>query len=102
MTSGVHMWNGTAATLKANPIASSAIAARASAIEPVRPPSAVATGQTRGARGLYAIATPYRKNAEENAPRRKYFIAPSTEPRRADDPVRRTATTTASRAPGTS
>ena len=71
------MWNGTAATLKANPIASSAIAARASAIEPVRPPSAVATSARRVEPvAPYAIATPYRKNAEENAPRRKYFRSP--------------------------
>ena len=33
------------------------------------------------------MATPNRKNAEENAPSRKYFIAPSIEPRRFERPV---------------
>src|SRR5919198_6015911 len=35
--SGVHMWKGTAATLKANPVASSPAAPRASAAVPVTP-----------------------------------------------------------------
>ena len=35
----------------------------------------------------YAIAIPNRKNAEENAPSRKYFIAPSTDPSRVEKPV---------------
>ena len=36
----------------------------------------------------YASAMPNRKNAEENAPSRKYFIAASTAPRRVENPVR--------------
>src|SRR5262245_60669880 len=39
-TSGAHMWNGTAETLNANPIASRPSAVTASAIDPVRPGSA--------------------------------------------------------------
>src|SRR5438046_2339712 len=38
--SGVHMWNGTAATLNANPTASRPAPARASGSGPVRPESA--------------------------------------------------------------
>ena len=36
----------------------------------------------------YTSAIPYRKNADENAPRRKYFIAPSVAAARTENPVR--------------
>src|SRR5207253_3809701 len=88
--SGVHMWKGTAATLKANPTPSRPIAARARAgsvcpmslrliaamfVVPVAP---------------YASAIPYRKKAEENAPSRKYFMEASDEARRRNEkPVNR-------------
>src|SRR6476620_1841905 len=72
--SGVHMWNGTADTLKAKPTssrptASSWIAVGATVWEANRLP-------TRSSRVLpvrpYVNAIPYRKNALENAPSRKY------------------------------
>src|SRR5262245_30867113 len=82
------MWNGTAETLKANPIASRPIAVTARAIEPVRPARAFEiAARLVEPDAPYAIATPKRKNAEENAPSRKYFIAPSTEPSRLEKPV---------------
>src|SRR5436853_1672340 len=74
-TSGVHMWNGTAATLKPRPTISSAI-----------PPSItpVVSGRSRMKAEMmpklvepvapYVSATPYRKNADENAPSTKYLI----------------------------
>src|SRR5580700_3409127 len=78
-TSGVHMWNGTAATLKANPTSNRASPARSSPfesttfldrkseiwvrlVEPVAP---------------YVSAMPYTKMAEENPPRMKYLSAAS-------------------------
>src|SRR5262245_28386428 len=87
-TSGVHMWKGTAETLNANPTASSPIPVTASAIEPVRPASAFdMSARPVEPDAPYAIAIPNRKKAEENAPSRKYFIAPSIEPRRFEKPV---------------
>src|SRR3970040_2381357 len=88
-TSGVHMGNGTAAPLKPNPTPRNATAARASPRLSVRParPSAMADRRVDPV-APYAMATPYRKKAEENAPSRKYFIDPSTEARRAENPVR--------------
>ena len=69
------MWNGAAETLNANPITSRTIASSASAA------TAGPAGERARHRGIfvvavapYAIATPYRKNAEANAPSRKYFI----------------------------
>src|SRR5262245_12892256 len=82
------MWNGTAETLKANPIASRPIAVTASAIEPVRPASAFEmAARLVEPEAPEAIATPNRQNGEEDAPSRKYFIAPSIEPRRFEKPV---------------
>src|SRR6476619_4085977 len=75
--SGVHLWNGTADTLKAKPTssrptASSWIAVGATVWEANRLP-------TRSSRVLpvrpYVNAIPYRKNALENAPSRKYLNA---------------------------
>src|SRR5213596_1182547 len=73
--SGVHMWNGTAETLNANPTASRPIAANASGIGPTCPWNVRAIA----ARFVvcvapYASAIPYRKNALENDPSKKYFI----------------------------
>src|SRR5918994_290592 len=83
------MWNGTAETLNANPTASSPIAVTARATEPVRPASASAIAGSRvDPVAPYAIAMPNRKNADENAPSRKYFIAPSTDPSLEENPVK--------------
>ena len=86
--SGVHMWNGTAATLKPSPM--------------IRKPTAT-TSKPTSVGGVvvryctmpssfpepskpyrfvdpvtpYTRAMPRRKNADENAPRRKYFMADS-------------------------
>src|SRR5512143_1325090 len=79
--SGVHMWNGTAATLNANPTnsrptASSCIGVGDIACAAIRLP-------TRSSRVLpvspYVNAMPYRKNALENAPSRKYLSAASVD-----------------------
>src|SRR5580704_11881871 len=74
-TSGVQVWNGTAATLKPSPTMTSTMPASRmllgtwvwarntaisdSRVDPVAP---------------YTRATPYRKMADEKAPRMKYFI----------------------------
>src|SRR3989304_2488156 len=76
-TSGVHMWKGTAATLKLRPTRMSAAPARSSAllgcaaartcarlVEPLPP---------------YTSAIPYTRKPEANAPSRKYFIADSSD-----------------------
>ena len=81
------MWNGAEDTLNPNPISRNAIASRASACEPVWPARACTMpGDVTPTIFVvfvapYAIATPYRKKAEENAPSRKYFIAASVERR---------------------
>src|ERR687898_395991 len=83
-TSGVHMWNGTAATLNprptrssprpmsSTPSSSSVLAARkrempVSEVVPVAP---------------YTSATPYRNTADEKAPSTKYLIPASWDARR--------------------
>src|SRR4051812_653972 len=87
--SGAHVWNGTAATLNANPTASSPAAVRASASLPTRAVSDRAIPVMLVVSvAPYTIAMPYRKNAEENAPSRKYFIAPSVAVNRNENPVR--------------
>ena len=81
-TSGVHVWNGTAATLKPSPTSSSTMpgeqralleqrvlreerrAMPVSDVEPVAP---------------YTSAMPYRKIADENAPSTKYLMPASCE-----------------------
>ena len=77
--SGVHMWNGTADTLNAKPTsrkptASSCIGVGAIACAAMRLPM-------RSRRVLpvspYVNAMPYRKNALEKAPSRKYLNAAS-------------------------
>src|SRR5947209_18692379 len=79
-TSGVHMWNGTAATLNAKPT-------RSRARPENRRPLLSAGGVSRkkmkmSARRVepvapYVRAIPYRKNADEKLPRMKYFIPDS-------------------------
>src|SRR5690606_7021050 len=77
--SGVHMWNGTAEILNANPTSSrpsanSIIGVTFSPSFPIQAPmspSCVEPVRT------YVSATPYRKNALENAPSRKYLKAAS-------------------------
>src|SRR6266480_3116760 len=76
--SGVHMWNGTAETLNANPTASRPIAANASGNGPMWPWKLRAISPRFVVWACpYANAMPYRKNALEKAPSRKYFIEPS-------------------------
>src|SRR5918992_2081107 len=78
--SGVHMWNGTAATLKAKPTARSPAAASDRPSDPVPPPRASAIPPMLVVPAApYAMAMPYRKKAEENAPSRKYFRLASWE-----------------------
>ena len=79
-TSGVHMWNGAAETLNANPIASSDHREQRDRQRP-RPAGERARHPAIFVVPVapYAIATPYRKNAEANAPSRKYFTAASVE-----------------------
>src|SRR5579859_1008765 len=72
-TSGVHTWNGAAATLKPRPTNISAIAANTS----------ISTGPDCSLWAMMSMlvdpvapnikATPYRKNAVANEPSRKYF-----------------------------
>src|SRR6185369_9577045 len=71
--SGVHMWNGTADTLNANPTARRPTASSASVV--LGPDAtAVATASRRVEPAIVkANAMPYRKNALENAPSRKYL-----------------------------
>ena len=88
------MWNGAAEILKPNPITRNAIARSASACEPVWPaivwtiPGDATPTIFVDVVAPYAIATPYRKNADENAPSKKYFIAASLARRRPVIPVR--------------
>src|SRR4051812_20127016 len=86
--SGAHVWNGTAATLNANPTARSPAAVRASASLPTLPESDLAMPVMLVVSAApYTIAMPYRKNALEKAPSRKYFIAPSVAVSRNEKPV---------------
>jgi hypothetical protein len=79
--------------LKPKPITRNAIARSASACDPVCPASAwtipgpVTPTIFVDVVAPYAIATPYRKNADEKAPRRKYFIDASVARRRPVMPV---------------
>src|ERR687896_1080923 len=84
------MWNGTAATLKAKPTARSPAAARDRPSDPAPPPRESATPPMLVVPAApYAIAIPYRKKAEENAPRRKYLrLASWEESRRHENPAR--------------
>jgi hypothetical protein len=80
-TSGVHMWNGAAATLKPNPTRSSAIPASSIGLSPRRYFATVAPIVARFVDPVapYVNAMPYKRNAVENAPSRKYLIAASAE-----------------------
>src|SRR5438874_190321 len=70
--SGVHMWNGTAETLNANPTARRPIAANDSGIGPMCPWEARAIAARFVVWAApYASAIPSRENAVENAPSRK-------------------------------
>jgi len=79
--SGVHMWNGTAATLNEKPTRRNAIEASWSGVV-VTDWVAIRLAM-RSKRVLpvspYVSAIPYRKNALENAPSRKYLNAASAE-----------------------
>ena len=77
--SGVHMWNGTADTLNAKPTSSRPTARNTMGVGAM--PCAAMRLPMRSSRVLpvspYVNAMPYRKNALENAPSRKYLSAPS-------------------------
>src|SRR5579859_1390784 len=75
--SGVHMWNGTAETLKQKPTARSptAMMARTGGAEPAITLPIASSCVDLASRNDSAI--PYRKNALENAPSRKYLNAAS-------------------------
>src|SRR5439155_21796927 len=76
-TSGVHTWNGAAATLKPSPIrimaspSSKSVLWRSSS-EPILVSIVVPLEP-------YSSETPYRKKAVANEPRRKYFIDDSVD-----------------------
>src|SRR5262245_7899381 len=80
-TSGVHEWNGTAATLKPNPTSRSPKPASSNAGGCVWPSRAklVSAMRVRLVEPVepYTNAMPYRKNADENAPSTKYFTPAS-------------------------
>src|SRR2546421_2310654 len=74
-TSGVHMWNGTAATLNPRPTSSSAIATIST---PSCSSVVVARNWAMPVRFVvpvapYASAIPYRNTADENEPSTKYL-----------------------------
>src|SRR6266704_5174107 len=71
-TSGAHMWNGTAATLNANPTSSSA--RPAGSMTPVPPSPTWTPMSVRFVVPVapYTNAMPYRRNPDANAPSRKY------------------------------
>src|SRR2546430_1137185 len=73
-TSGVQEWNGTTAILNANPTARSAAAAN------IKRESVEGAPDNPAMREMFVVpvapnarATPYKRIALENAPRRKYF-----------------------------
>src|SRR2546421_4045609 len=83
-TSGTHMWNGTAATLKAKPAARRAAAAKRSVVVPAGavPDAARRTAFATSPRRVdpvapYASAAPYRNIADANEPSTKYLNAAS-------------------------
>src|ERR1700730_18434324 len=77
--SGVHIWNGTAEILNANP--TSTRPTDSNSIGVALPPWAARRLPIRSSRVLpvtpYVNAIPYRKNALENAPSKKYLKAAS-------------------------
>src|SRR5438874_1141579 len=77
-TSGVQMWNGATATLKQSAIIISAAdnSTRLSGVFELRSACAMPVGFVLPVAPKIR-ATPYRKNAEENDPSRKYFSADS-------------------------
>jgi NADH-quinone oxidoreductase subunit N len=78
LTSGFQLWNGTAPILNSRPTPVSAIPAKSSVVLPLLPAAvaAILVSDTEP-EYPYSIAMPNRKNAEEKAPSRKYFIAAS-------------------------
>src|SRR2546421_7818339 len=83
-TSGVHMWNGTAATLKPRPTSNRAKPATSTPLDDGPPALRNASTLPSWVDPVapYVSAMPYRKKADEKAPRRKYFMADSCGPRR--------------------
>ncbi len=79
--SGVHMWNGTAATLKPKPTASMAtpITSMGLAPMPSTPTESPISDRFVAPVAPNTRATPRRKKALENAPSRKYLSAPSAD-----------------------
>src|SRR4029078_3684656 len=79
--SGVHMWNGTAATLNGSPTTKMPSASNCTGVADTA--CAATRLWTRSRRVLparpYVNAIPYRKKALENAPRRKYLSAASVD-----------------------
>src|SRR6266568_3289215 len=75
--SGVHMWNGTAETLKQKPTASRPMVSHASVGVGPDAIAAPTTSRRVDPDIVNANAMPYRKNALEKAPSRKYLNAAS-------------------------
>src|SRR5256885_12820877 len=69
-TSGAHIWNGTADTLKANPISSIAMPPCSRSSRPCKPPSAPKPITLKLVEPVapYTSAIPYNKNPVENDP----------------------------------
>src|SRR6266699_1465314 len=79
-TSGFQAWNGTAPILNSSPTPSSAMPANSrTALCGLDPAVAAIAASLTDPEYPYNMATPNRKNADENAPSRKYFIAASCE-----------------------
>src|SRR3954468_4459876 len=90
-TSGVHEWNGTGAILNPKPTSSNPKPARSNGGVPAVSrlgTTSPGAGPTEGVKPTmcarfvepvepYTRAMPYRKNADENAPRMKYFMPAS-------------------------
>jgi hypothetical protein len=77
-TSGFQLWNGTAPILNSRPRPSRAMPAYRSVELPRFEVASVAMADSRTEPAKpYSMATPNRKNADEYAPSRKYFMAAS-------------------------
>ena len=78
-TSGVHMWNGTTATLKPRPTRMSAAPNNNMGEEPPAVTFAAICARSVVPSAPYVIAMPNSRKPEANAPSRKYFSAASSE-----------------------
>src|SRR5512146_3595256 len=86
-TSGVHIWNGTTASLKPNPAANRIVAIRSRGSSNPRVPIAPAIDASLVLPAMpYKREIPYSSSPEEKAPNTKYLAEASSE--RGDDRLR--------------